>query len=119
MDGLATWWPILGTLINLGVLWMAWTIRQIAEARLLEATTDIDRRIGGHDTRLTRIEERVEHMPTHDDVAKLGESLGQLRGEVRELGAELRGLREVNTGLSAQVTRIHTWLLETSKRPKP
>lgn len=119
MEALTTWWPVIGTAINLGVLWIAWTIRQVGEAQLRDATADLREVIGGHDTRLTRLERDLEHMPDHDDVAELSSVLAEVRGEVRELGADVRGLRQSQASLAAQVTRIEDWLLDASKRTRP
>lgn len=98
------YWPIVVFVLNLGILWICWSLRQLAITevkKLVDAAvaslTRVDEQaeaaIDDHETRLTRAEKDVEAI--RQDIAKLPTKadLARLEGEVKSVGTQVQGAK--------------------------
>jgi septation ring formation regulator EzrA len=102
-----TYWPIILTVLNFAVLWICWSLKQLAGtevqklvdaavAALKQADSEAEAAIDDHETRLTRAEKDVEAL--RDDIAKLPTKadLARLEGEVK---AVLKQVERAGAGI--------------------
>jgi hypothetical protein len=111
MDKWLEFLPLLLAAVNAVGLWGLWSFRQATVSKqdfqaFTEALSgnlqvmkqDIDARFDQHNTRLTRVEGEMRHMPTHEDLGRLHgrlDGIGQTLSEVKgssEAGARMMGL---------------------------
>ncbi|MCY1648168.1 hypothetical protein OVA11_14180 [Caulobacter sp. SL161] len=107
MATIKTYWPIILTVLNFAVLWICWSLKQLAStevrtlvdaavAALKQADSEAEAAIDDHETRLTRAEKDVEAL--RDDIAKLPTKadLARLEGEVK---AVLKQVERAGAGI--------------------
>lgn len=105
MDGIKINWPLIVTLLNLGVLWICWSLRQLAisevkklidaaVASLTKADSEAEAAIDDHETRITRAEKDVEALradiaalPTKADLARVEGEVKAILKQVERAGA--------------------------------
>lgn len=105
MSSLAKYWPIVATLLNFGVLWICWSLRQLAKtevkamvdvlrAELTRADSEAEAALDDHETRITRAEKDVEairqeiaQLPTKADLAKVEGKVDTVGAKVDRAGA--------------------------------
>lgn len=115
MKALLQYWPIIGVLLQLVVLWICWSLRQLAhrevkreveaaETRMDACFTDLDGRVDGHHDRIGQAEHSIREirddisgLPTKADLEKLG-------GEIRSVGVEV-------TAANSGIKRIEGFFL--------
>lgn len=56
--------------------------------RLGKLEADFDTRMDGHGERIARLEEKIEGVPTHDDLAKIYERLNEATSKLNHLTGE-------------------------------
>ncbi len=101
---LLKYWPIVATLLNLGVLWICWSLRQLAVAEVKKLVDDAvaalrtaDARaedaLDDHEGRIIKVEKEVEGL--HADIASLPTKadLAEVRGEVKTVSSKVDGAR--------------------------
>lgn len=76
--------------------------------RITNMAEDYDERLDDHQGRISRVEETLRHMPTHDD-------LDVLKQDVSALKAETRGQTQLLERLEHTVGRISDWLIGKAK----
>ncbi|HEB51961.1 MAG TPA: hypothetical protein ENI87_01770 [bacterium] len=91
--------------VSLLVGWAVWSIRRVAES----AQNRLETRVG-------RVEEALRHTVKPQEVASLRESLAELHGDIRALGAQIEALRKTTDTLCAAAARINDHLLRNSGR---
>lgn len=106
---------ILGTMLKY-ILWqnekrMDFRFSQLEAARQ-EASAHWDRRYGETESAVMRLSERIirveanqQHMPTHIEMQKINNDLGQIRGETNTQTALLQRMEK-------QMTLINEWMME-------
>lgn len=67
-----------------------------------------DDRLDKHGSRISKIEEALKHMPTHDD-------LSGIKTDIASLKSETHGQTELLKRLEATVGRISDWLIDRAK----
>lgn len=70
---------------------------------------DLRAEVGGMNNRLTRLEERVDHLPTAQDVKELAERVGEIEVQVAGVAEKVANTQEM-----VRVVRDH--ILEGEKR---
>lgn len=70
---------------------------------------DLRMELGGMNNRLTRLEERVDHLPTAQDVKELAERVGEIEVQVAGVAEKVANTQEM-----VRVVRDH--ILESEKR---
>jgi hypothetical protein len=68
----------------------------------------VDGRLDDHHERLARLEQDLEHAPTHDDLGQLYERINGLKESVQELSGEFKGVRHL-------LNVIHQHMLHSSR----
>lgn len=76
---------------------------------------DLDERIGALGQRVDTLERSMHGVPGREDVHSLKLGLSELAGEIRVVGAQLSGQRDILGRLEAVVTRHEDHLLETRR----
>lgn len=71
-----------------------------------EHTQAVDEQLSGLRGRLQHVEDRLQHMPTDEELATL-------RGDVHAIKAQLEGQRELLKRVEHQTTLIHEHLLRS------
>lgn len=100
MEAFLKFWPILLFPLNLLTAWAAWSLRQLAKSEIAAAVATLQAKdeaicedVDEHDTKITKLEGRVEHierdienLPTKADIARL-------EGDVKEVGSAVRAVQ--------------------------
>lgn len=76
--------------------------------RISTLAGDHDERLDDHQQRISRIEEALKHMPTHDD-------LSGIKADIASLKAETQGQTLLLERLEKTVSRISDWLIDRAK----
>lgn len=97
----------IGTLVAL--VW-TWTLRRsAADAKSLSTLeNDLRQELGHVDARLGRVEERVQHLPTDED-------LTSVRNELAKLGSQISQLMGEQRSTTRLVERINQYLVERER----
>lgn len=77
-------------------------------SRISEFEHDVDDRLESHNNRLTRLETKIQAMPTHEDIR-------QLRDEVKRQTEKLDTLLGESKVRAETMKMIHEYLLEHGK----
>lgn len=80
-----------------------------ARATIERLEKDLRGELGGMNNRLTRLEERVEHLPTAQDVKELADRVGEIEVQVAGVAEKVSNTQEM-----VRVVRDH--ILESEKR---
>lgn len=118
IDELLKFWPIVLVALNVIVLWAQWTFKRAVpshedvaavNARINNVEDIIVARLSEHDQRLTRMEERAKHAPTHEDLTRLHVRMDAMSKELSTLVGESRSA-------SRTLDLIHDYLLNGGKQ---
>ena len=94
-----------GLLAIVGLYQWLSTRDRVRSSELNKLRADIDSVMDGHGNRLTRMDERITHVPGIAELGSLYNTLNPLRETVARLDAEVRAVREsvaqVQRGVSA------------------
>lgn len=83
---------VVGT-IAIGVyVWLA-NRQRVTTQSIRQLEHDVDERLDDHGTRLSRLEEEVRHLPTHNDIGGVFKRIDQIHGDLKELTGAMSGLR--------------------------
>lgn len=77
---------------------------KVTNERITLMETDFDGKLDRHADRLARLEEAVEHAPTHADLSKVYEGLNSLAGTVNQLVGENRGQTDTLRLILSRIT---------------
>ena len=100
------WLDVFQFLFTAGIglyVWIA-TQRRVTER-------DFATRLEKHNTRIATMEERIGHLPSHEDIGKVWEKLDSLHADMAGVQSEMRGVRDVIAPLAKSVDRINDYLL--------
>lgn len=67
--------------------------KRVTQEKLEAELKAVDDKIASHDTRITRVESDVRHIPTHADIGGVYQELRTVNGGVKELNGEMKALR--------------------------
>lgn len=152
MEQIAQYWPLASVVVNGFVLWVAWSLRQLAKkevsdalaaavvtlnkaiadqavaadkslqehaeaaAKSLQEHAAADRKmaleIDAQDTRLTKMEERIDALPQRQDIVRLEQAVTALSGTMHAQGATLLALERGQAGTQNGVDRLYAFMLE-------
>ncbi|MEX3614742.1 MAG: DUF2730 family protein [Burkholderia gladioli] len=82
---------------------------KVTNDRITVLESDVDTRIDQHSERIARLEEAVDHFPTHEDLGELHTRINDVAKGVNTLTGEVKGIQ--NT-----LTLIHQYLLTGSAK---
>ncbi len=68
----------------------------------------VDRHLSETVARVERLEERMNHMPSHGDIAKLHDKINQASGDMREM-------KGVVQRMAHAIDRMERWMTENSR----
>ncbi|MDP2830180.1 MAG: DUF2730 family protein [Sulfuricellaceae bacterium] len=113
MDYMAAdfWWKTAITVINMGIgAYLFWERHNdVTQRRIDTLETDLDGRMDNHAMRLSRVESRIEMLPSHEDLSDLHERINEVSKAVHTLSGEMSGIK-TTLGL------IHQHLLNGGKQ---
>ena len=100
------WWMVGLTLVNAAIgVYLYWERNNNATTkRIDEMEKDVDKRLDGHSTRLSRVESGIKGLPTHKDLADLHERINDVARDINTLTGEA-------TGMKTTLNLIHQYLL--------
>jgi len=88
------------------------TRQRATQHQMREAERRLHQRIDTHETRISRVESRVEHLPGHEDLADVRECMQRVAGDVRALREAIDGNGRQLKALERSVARINDYLLD-------
>ena len=110
LDILAKIWPFAFGAGGVVVAALLWRMRGefATKVDLAAARTEIEKlgdHIDGVDHRVKGMERDMQHLPTKDDIHNLHVEVATMRGELREMRAEGRGMRDLMVRTEAVLSR--------------
>lgn len=100
---------VVAILISACTLMLAWlAFRRAGDWRQSDVGKDISAKLSGHGERLTKLETKLEDIPSKADIAAL-------RGQISTLKAELDGVQGTVRIVAAGVKRIEQFLMDASQ----
>lgn len=102
------WLPAIIALFNVGVLWIGWSMKRIADQAIATVRDDI----GDHEERLIRLEETVKALPSSRDVTRLREEIGKLAGDVKALSRDVQGVSDAGKTVQKGLDFLNQYLME-------
>lgn len=92
-DWIPKWWGVITTaaaiLATIAMLWLSKTFARREDLNKVETTMD------DHSTRLAALEDKVESLPTRDEVNALRLEMAEMRGDIKALHEALRPVNHV------------------------
>jgi len=89
-EGLNQWLGAAALVISLLTSVYAWlTSKAKANSEHLKA---VDKKLTDHDRRIQFVESEIQHLPDKDDVNDLKLAIADVRGEMGQLGADVRSI---------------------------
>lgn len=110
LDMLAKVWPFAFGIGGVVVAALLWRMRgEFATKGDLAAARDEIGKLGDHidgvDTRVKGMERDMQHLPTKEDIHNLHIEVTKMRGELGEMRAESRGMRDIMARAEAVLLR--------------
>jgi len=102
----------LGTLIGFGWMYIA-NRNKVTNARIGQLETEFGEKMDTHGNRLSRLEQDVQHSPTHDDLGKLYERMNGLEHRLGDRIDSVNGAIKRIEGENASQTRILNLVYES------
>ncbi|WP_211868993.1 DUF2730 family protein [Neoroseomonas terrae] len=103
MDTLAKFWPLAfgaGGVVVAALLW-----RMRGEFATKADVMPLRDSLSAATQRIERMEGDMRHLPTRDDIHNLRVEVTAMRGDLREMRAEAKGMREIMTRTETAITR--------------
>ncbi|MGU5699499.1 DUF2730 family protein [Aeromonas allosaccharophila] len=92
-DWIPRWWGVITTaaaiLATVAMLWLSKTFARREDLNKVETT------MADHSTRLAALEDKVESLPTRDEVNALRLEMAEMRGDIKALHEALRPVNHV------------------------
>lgn len=92
-DWIPKWWGVITTaaaiLATIAMLWLSKTFARRKDLNKVEKT------MADHSTRLAALEDKVESLPTRDEVNALRLEMAEMRGDIKALHEALRPVNHV------------------------
>lgn len=92
-DWIPKWWGVITTaaaiLATIAMLWLSKTFTRREDLNKVETT------MADHSTRLSALEDKVESLPTRDEVNALRLEMAEMRGDIKALHEALRPVNHV------------------------
>lgn len=92
-DWIPKWWGVITTaaaiLATVAMLWLSKTFARREDLNKVETT------MADHSTRLAALEDKVESLPTRDEVNALRLEMAEMRGDIKALHEALRPVNHV------------------------
>ena len=92
-DWIPKWWGVITTaaaiLATIAMLWLSKTFARREDLNKVETT------MADHSTRLAALEDKVESLPTRDEVNALRLEMADMRGDIKALHEALRPVNHV------------------------
>ena len=92
-DWIPKWWGVITTaaaiLATIAMLWLSKTFARREDLNKVEKT------MADHSTRLAALEDKVESLPTRDEVNALRLEMAEMRGDIKALHEALRPVNHV------------------------
>lgn len=92
-DWIPRWWGVITTLVavlaTVAMLWLSKTFVRREDLKQVEKT------MADHSTRLGNLEDKVDSMPTRDEVNALRLEMSEMRGDIKALHEALRPVNHV------------------------
>ena len=92
-DWIPNWWGVITTaaaiLATIAMLWLSKTFARREDLNKVETT------MADHSTRLAALEDKVESLPTRDEVNALRLEMAEMRGDIKALHEALRPVNHV------------------------
>lgn len=108
------WVIALSQLLTFGLtVWNLMASGSRANAKSIEFNRT---RLDNHEVRLNAIEQSLGGMPARDDMHVLQMSLSDMRGDLKEMRATMKGNNEIMRRLETIVSRHEDHLLDGAKR---
>ena len=103
LDDLAKFWPMAFGVGGIVVASLLWRMRGefATKADLAPLRADL----AANTQRVERMERDMQHLPTREDIHNLHIEVTKMRGELGEMRAEGRGLREILARTEVVLTR--------------
>jgi hypothetical protein len=83
-----------------GIVFRAQVLALVADKANGQAVEAVASQLRMHDQRLITMEAAIRHLPTADQMISLTLTVSELRGDVREARAEVKGVKEAVGGLT-------------------
>ena len=103
LDELTKYWPAALSAGGIFAAALLWRMRGEFATRTDLATLQAD--LNAYGKRIERMEGDMRHLPTRDDIHALHVEVTSMRGELREMRAENRGVRDILSRTEAALTR--------------
>lgn len=102
------WLDAIQSIVLVALAFVQWLRKPGEDAgkAIKEHAQLVDEQLGGLRGRLQHVEDRLQHMPTDEELATL-------RGDVHAIKAQLEGQRELLKRVEHQTTLIHEHLLRS------
>lgn len=117
LDWLRLWWPALSSIgfaaLGLALLYLRQQFPTRTEFQDLRRAGDergarAEQATNAIEKRLVHVEHQIAEMPTRDSIHRLELALGDMRGDIRELAADLKPVAETTR-------RMNEFLLEEAR----
>ena len=93
------WVDILQAALTAGIGVYVWLVNRtrVNAARIRKLEDDIDGRLDGHESRLTKVETAIEHGPKREDFGRIHTRLDEVAGAVARIeGSEKKTARQLD-----------------------
>jgi hypothetical protein len=110
-DAWRFWWDIAQFAVTAAVGFYVYISnrQRVTQERLVTLEREVDGRLDDHAERITKLEGRVEYLPTHGDLQSIREGLSAQNALISGMAESLAALRQ-------SVDRINDYLLSNSHR---
>lgn len=113
---LAKFWPLAFGAGGIAVGALLWRMR--GEFATKSDMAAMKTELGKYSGRIERMEGDMKHLPTREDIHSLHIDVTKMRGELGEMRAENRGIREIMVRAEAVLTRHEDIIATAAARGK-
>ena len=88
---------------------------RVSHTRITALEEKVDERIDDHETRISKAEENIRHLPIKDNISELNGKVERIGGDVRAVKAEVGGIRDLIAANTRTMELVHQFLLSHHK----
>ena len=113
LDEINRWWPLLSIAATLACGWCLWQLSRRFVSReeheaILEAQDTLE-------SRVEKLERRMETVPDNETMHKIALSLSELRGDMKEMRGRMDGMETSMLGLKNEISMLIEHHLESGR----
>ncbi len=107
-------WKLISSLLTFGSLCVAFYLK--AKFATKEDVSILDKRVSNIENRVASNEEKIEQMPSRDDLHKQEIMIERMSGKIDSMAVKMQGIEEISKRQETVISRVEDYLLNKGNK---